>query len=141
MLRSLALIITAFVLFTAPAAAQDATAEAEWQAVITHQIQAFRDKDAPAAFSDAAPFFHDAFPSAVAFFEAIVSSGYAPIMESTSHSFGPFESAPDAKAAMQLVKLTATDGKLYEAIYNMTREEEGWRVSGVVLRDLGGVGI
>jgi hypothetical protein len=140
-LRSLAAFLIALILFAAPASAQEDIPSAEWQAVITHQIQAFRDKDADAAFGDAAPYFHALFPHSGAFFEAIITSGYGPIMDSSNHSFGPFESAPDAKAAIQLVKLTGTDGKLYEAIYNMTKEEAGWRVSGVVLRDLGGIGI
>ena len=82
-----------------PAAAQDAAprtvAVEPWQAAITGQVEAFRTRNATAAFGYAAAAFHTAFPSAEAFFSAIIGSGYAPIMESRSHSFGRFEKQGD----------------------------------------------
>ena len=47
-------VFLAFLLFLAPATAQDDIVAAEWQAVITGQVEAFRVHDAPAALSFAA---------------------------------------------------------------------------------------
>lgn len=137
-----ALVAAAALALAGPVLAQQAPGpEAEWQAVITSQIDAFRQKDASAAFLYASAPFHDSFPSAAAFFAAIISSGYGPIMDSASHSFGPFELDPGGTEAIQLVRLVGLDQQLYEAIYNLTREPEGWRVSGVMLRTTAGVGV
>lgn len=124
-----------------PVAAEDPTVDVEpWQAVITGQIEAFRAKDAPGAFQYAAEAFHAGFPSAEAFFVAIVGSGYAPIMESRSHSFGVFKMVGD-RAVLQEVKLVGNDQSLYEALYQLTEESAGWRVSGVQLLKQPGIGI
>lgn len=111
-----------------------------WQDVITSQIQAFRDHDAPAALSYAGRGFQVTFPSPEAFFVSIISSGYAPIMESSSHSFGEFTMVGDTSVAQE-VKLVGQDQKFYEALYLLTREETGWRVQGVRLVATDAVGI
>jgi hypothetical protein len=121
------------------AAAPDATIE-PWQSVITSQIEAFRAKDAAGAFQYAGAGFQVTFPTAEAFFSAIVGSGYAPIMESRSHSFGAFEKMGD-KAVVQEVKLVGNDQSLYEAFYQLAEEENGWRVQGVSLLKQAGIGI
>ena len=114
--------------------------EAQWQDVITRQIEAFRAHDAAGAFQYAAAPFQTAFPSAEAFFVAIIGSGYAPIMESTSHSFGEFTRL-DEHSIAQEVTLTGTDLTRFAAIYVLTEEESGWRVSGVQLAKTPGVSI
>lgn len=111
-----------------------------WQQVISSQIEAFRDKDAVAAFSYAVAKFQADFPSAQAFFDAIVGEGYAPIMESRSHSFGAFQMVGDS-SVLQEVTLMGTDQGLYQAIYQLDDEPNGWRVEGVVLQKAQGVGI
>lgn len=144
MLRSVAAgLITALVLFSsAPATAEDPMGpEAAWQSVITHQIEAFRAKDAPAAFSDAAQFFQERFPSAGVFFDSIISMGYSPIMDSRAHSFGGFEFDEAQGSVLQVVKFVGPDQELFDALYNLTLQEEGWRVSGVMLAQPSGVGI
>ena len=123
------------------ASAQDVPAAATpWQDVISSQIQAFRDHDAPAALSFAGQGFQATFPSPESFFVTIMSSGYAPIMESRSHSFGSFQKVGD-KSVAQLVKLLDKDQKFFEAVYLMTEEPAGWRVQGVQLAKTGAVGI
>lgn len=114
--------------------------EAEWQEVITGQIEAFRAHDAAGAFQYAAAPFQSAFPSAEAFFVTIMGSGYAPIMDSTAHSFGEFTQLDDSHIAQE-VMLTAKDLTRFEAIYVLTREEDGWRVSGVQLAKTPGISI
>ena len=114
--------------------------EEEWQDVITGQIEAFRARDAAGAFQFAAAPFQTAFPSAEAFFGTIIGSGYAPIMESTAHSFGDFAQLDDTHIAQE-VMLTANDLTRFEAIYVLTKEEKGWRVSGVQLAKTPGISI
>lgn len=124
-----------------PASAQDAQpAATPWQDIISSQIQAFRDRDAPAALSFAGKGFQTNFPSPEAFFVSIVSSGYAPIMESRSHTFGPFQMVDENSVAQQ-VRLTGENQQLYEAVYLLTEEESGWRVQGVQLAQTKAVGI
>lgn len=142
---SLAGVLVPLMLMVAPVNADDATAPPapspiEWQATITGQIEAFRTHDAPGALSYAAAVFHQAYPDPKDFFIAIISSGYAPIMESTSESFGPYELLqPDQ--VMQDVKLMGKDQVIYDAIYSLTKEEGGWRVSGVQLQKTQAVGV
>jgi hypothetical protein len=130
--------IWVFAALMALAAAVPASGQGEpapptpWQQVISSQIQAFRDGDAPAAFSYAGAAFQATFPSAEVFFSAIVGSGYAPIMESVSHSFGAHRIL-GARGVIQEVRLIGKDQERYGAIYQLTEEEAGWRVQGVQL--------
>lgn len=136
-----AFVFVALSALIAPASAQDALpAATPWQEVITSQIQAFRDHDAPAALSYAGKGFQAAFPSPEAFFVSIIRSGYAPIMDSSRHSFGPFRMVGD-KGVAQQVRLIGNDQQFYEAIYLLTEEESGWRVQGVQLAETAAVGI
>lgn len=133
-MRQIAMALLALVLMlapTTPTRAQEAP-EAAWQAVITAQIKAFRDKDAEKAFDYAAESFHVRFADAESFFLAIVGAGYAPIMESESHTFGSFERVGEAGVA-QVVDFLGTDQQLYSALYQLTEEKAGWRVIGVAL--------
>lgn len=128
-------------LLASPASAQQMADGAEaWQGVITSQIEAFRHKDAAGAFQYASAAFQTGFPSAEAFFVAIVSSGYAPIMESRSHSFGEFQKLGET-SVLQEVKFVGNDQSLYEAFYQLTEESAGWRVQGVQLLKQPGLGI
>jgi hypothetical protein len=114
--------------------------ESGWQDTITAQVEAFRNRDAPAAFSYAALGFQAIFPTAEAFFQSIIGSGYAPIMESRSHSFGAFQKLSDT-VVNQEVRFVGLDQSLYSAIYQLGREEEGWRVRAVQLSQAQGMGI
>lgn len=137
-------LFAAFLVLGASARAGDTAAPAAviepWQSVITSQIEAFRAKDAPGAFLYAGSGFQVTFPSAEAFFNAIVGAGYGPIMESRSHSFGGFQKLGD-KAVVQEVKLVGNDQSLYEAFYQLAEEPSGWRVQGVQLLKQAGMGI
>ena len=137
-------VLAALLLFGTAVWAEEPTAPAAtaepWQVVITSQIEAFRAKDAPGAFQWAAAAFQATFPSPEAFFNAIVGSGYTPIMESRSHSFGKFEKLGD-KTVVQEVKFLGNDQGLYEAFYILAEEANGWRVQGVQLAKQAGVGI
>ncbi|RUT34997.1 DUF4864 domain-containing protein [Arsenicitalea aurantiaca] len=126
-------------LMATPALAEEARATA-WQAAITGQIQAFREGDAPAAFSYAAAGFQQGFSSPTLFYSSIIGSGYAPIRESRSHSFGPYQEVSEDRV-LQAVRLVGTNQQLYEAVYQLGQEEDGWKVMGVQLRPQPGIGI
>jgi hypothetical protein len=121
-----------------PVRAQDP--DLAWQDVITSQVEAFRARDAAAAFSYAAETFHQTFATPQDFFLVIVSSGYAPIMDSKSHSFGEYKQFR-ADLVQQLVTFVGTDQKLYQSIYELALEPEGWRVTAVQLVQTPGVGV
>lgn len=126
----------------APGRAQEPASDgvAAWQAVISSQIQAFRDHDAPTAFDLASVGFQATFPNAETFFVAIIRSGYAPIADSRSHSFGTFKRL-DESSVMQQVRFIGNDQTLYEAVYQVTEEPGGWRVQGVHLTQPFGVAV
>ena len=123
-----------------PAAAQDDAAP--WQATVTGQIEAFRAKDGAAALSFAGQGFRTQFEGQPeAFYAAIVATGYQPIVDSRSHSFGKFDLVSE-DVVVQVVRLVGPDQGLYEALYQLGNEPgEGWRVLGVALRKEAGVGI
>ncbi len=125
-----------------PVKAQEApTPQADaWQMVITGQVQAFRDRDAPVALSFAGQGFQTAFASPEAFFVSIMASGYSPIMESRSHSFGDFQ-LMEPKRVAQIVNFVGPSQELYRAVYVLALEQSGWRVQGVQLVKTAAVGI
>ncbi len=61
-----------------------------------------------------------------------------PIMESRSHSFGPYELV-EPNVVLQNVKFVGNDLALYEAVYQLNKEADGWRVGGVQLIKTPGV--
>ena len=139
---SLVGVIVSFLLLAGiPVRADDAAPSAtEWQAVIAGQIQAFRNHDAPGALSFAGDVFHKTYTDPKAFFVAIISSGYSPIMESRSQTFGEYQLLGTDKV-LQEVKLTGNDQTIYEAIYQLAKEAGGWRVLGVQLTKTPGLGV
>ena len=139
--KVLAAAIFAFGTAGTPALGDDSrTATLAWQEVISLQIEAFRNRDASTAFRFAGEGFQLSYSSAEAFFLAIVTSGYAPIMDSVSHSFGPFREQGEA-GIVQDVLIVASDRVIYNATYQLAEEAEGWRVQGVQLRRTEGISI
>ena len=123
-----------------PSAAQDEAAP--WQATVTGQIEAFRAVDGAAALALAGAGFRAQFEGQPdAFYLAILASGYGPVVQSRSHSFGAFNRINETTVA-QVVRLVGPDQGLYEALYQLEDEPDlGWRVVGVMLRREAGVGI
>jgi hypothetical protein len=133
-------VLLALLLTVAPAAkAQDDPLAVEWQAVISGQVEAFRTHDGPAALSFAGAFFQQNFADPEDFLKQIEAWGYGAIMESRSHSFGPYQQVnPDV--VLQAVRFIGPDSILYEAVYQLNREETGWRIGGVQLLKTTGMG-
>jgi hypothetical protein len=127
-------------IWAAPLNAQEKADEAAWQEVVDAQIQAFRDHDAPTAFNYASSAFKVSFQNAEVFFEAIMGAGYAPIVDSDSHTFGAYRVVGEL-GVLQQVKFIGNDQQFYEAIYQLTEEDAGWRVQGVQLFRQEGVAV
>lgn len=133
--RTLIGVIALALLLLAPARAQAPAAgdEAAWQEVISGQIEAFRSGDATGAFGYAAAPFKLSFPDAETFYAVILGTGYAPIAQSSSHSFGRSEMVGEAQV-MQIVRLVGAEDGRFDALYQLVLEPEGWRVQGVQLQ-------
>jgi hypothetical protein len=134
-------VLLSLLLLIAPAQvqAQDDPLAAEWQAVITGQVEAFRSHDGAGALSFAGASFKQAFTNPADFEQAIRDWGYSAIMDSRSHSFGPHQQVNE-NVVLQAVMFTGPDSVLYEAIYQLNREPDGWRVGGVQLVKTTGMG-
>lgn len=133
--RTLIGVIALAMLLLAPVRAQTPSTgdEAAWQGVISAQIEAFRTGDATGAFGYAAAGFKLSFPDAEMFYAAILGTGYAPIAQSSTHSFGQFRMVDEAQV-MQIVRLLGAEDGRFDALYQLVREPDGWRVQGVQLQ-------
>lgn len=127
-------------LMLTPGIAQDQ--EAAWRQTVTGQIIALRDGDSAAALSFAGAAFranYQADPQR--FVDDITRSGYGPIGQSRSHTFGAFRELATG-AVLQEVEFVGMDGRVWEAVYQLVDErDEGWRIQGVLLRSTEGLGI
>lgn len=133
--RTLIGVMALAMLLLAPVRAQgpDSAAEAGWQEVISAQIEAFRSGDANGAFGYAAAGFKTSFPDAETFYAVILGTGYAPIAQSSGHSFGQFKLV-DGGQVMQIVRLVGAEDGRFDALYQLVKEPDGWRVLGVQLQ-------
>ena len=137
----LGVLLSAVLLFVGVARADDpAPSPTEWQAVIAGQIQAFRMHDAPGALSFAGDEFKARFVDPQEFVAMIVGSGYGPIIESRSQTFGEFKLIEPGQV-VQEVKLTGNDQSIYEVFYVLGKESGAWRVHGVQLAKTQGLGV
>lgn len=119
------------------ALSQEAT---PWQATVTGQIEALQSGNAEIALGLASAGFRETYSDPERFLADVKRSGYGPIAEARSHSFGSYEKT-ESGVVLQVVKLVGPDLDLYEAVYQLMDEpEQGWRVLGVVLRKVPGRG-
>ncbi len=113
---------------------------APWQASVTGQIEAFRHGDSAAALEFAAVAFRGIYDDPDRFYQDVMRSGYGPIVNSRSHSFGKFAKVSET-LVLQVVRLVGPDQGLYEAMYQVGNEGGEWRIVGVALKREAGVGI
>lgn len=135
-----ALLLLAFLLLPATVKAQSVSPAdgAEFQRIITAQIEAFRADDGPAAYAHAAPLIRQLFPTPDVFM-AMVKNGYKPVYRPQSYRFGESAIAANGRQ-MQRVSLVGPDGKAYEAVYSFERQPDGsWKISGCYLEELPGL--
>jgi|SRR5215217_8825528 len=137
MFRHIALLAFSF-LMIATARGDELT---PWQETVAAQIEALQEGEAEVALALAGASFRAGYTDPQRFLADIERAGYAPIIASRTYSFGTFRET-DGGLVLQVVTLTSADQSLYEAVYELIEEpDQGWRVRGVVLRKLPGLGV
>ena len=138
MLRSLlAALIVCLAAWTAHADTLSEADRAEFQRIITGQIEAFRADDGERAYGYAAPSIRRIFPNSGIFMQ-MVKQGYRPVYRPRSFSFEPAGADPPGQPS-QRVRIIGPDGKTYEALYSMERQPDGtWRINGCALVEVPG---
>lgn len=125
------LLAVTLLLWAAGAVAQiDADTEAAGR-VVMQQLEAFRRDDFDAAFDFASAEIHGLFDRAR--FEVMVRGGYPEIARSASAVVDGSERGAGGRLYL-LVRVRGANGRWIEAVYEMVREDRGWRINGVVTR-------
>jgi hypothetical protein len=137
---ALLLLIVQFQAFAGPAAADGtppttpSTTSAAIQAVISHQMAAFRRDDARTAFQDASPYIQSKFGRPDLFLQ-MVRDAYAPVYQARQVEFRDL--VQTGIGLDQQVFVIAPDGRAYLAHYLMQQQSDGsWRINGCVLEAL-----
>lgn len=132
-------LLVALVLAVAPilAAAQSVLSDADVRAlreVIEAQLDAFRNDDAPRAFSYATEGIRQTFGNAENFVQ-MVRVSYPVVYRPKTVEFGPPLVAQGE--VLQPVRMTDADGSAWLALYPMERDATGaWRINGCRLARL-----
>ena len=132
--RSIAAMLLALGLLSAPAAAQTAEEAAAFRAVIAAQLDAFRADAWERAFSYASPGIRTMFGDAERF-RSMVTGGYEAVARPQVFEF---EDATllDGRPT-QPVFVIGPDGVARRALYFMEQQPDGsWKIDGVVLETL-----
>jgi len=136
-MRAFVLLAALLIGLAAPVrAADDVTAaQANAQAIINSQVEAFGRDDAATAYSYAAPAIQGMFPQADIFL-SMVQRSYAPVYRHKSFEFGEARAA-DGKIA-QRVHIIDADGEAWEALYTLEQQPDGsLKITGCVLLKAG----
>ena len=105
--------------------------QATFQQIISDQIDAFREDDAAAAFSFAAPGVQQKFNNPQTFI-TMVKRGYLPVYRPQQFTFGTI--SDELGHPTQRVSVIGPDGTLWIALYGMQKQPDGsWRIGGVAL--------
>lgn len=99
------------------------------QNVIDDQIRAFKSKDHDRAFSHAAPTIKQIFKTSDRFI-GMVKNGYEPLYNPDSYAFS--RNIEQGGSVYQEVLVTDQNGKQWQAVYTLKRQEDGsWKITGV----------
>lgn len=105
---------------------------AEFQRIITSQLNAFNADDGAAAYAFAAPSIQRLFTSPEIFL-SMVKKGYAPVYRRQSYAFGKIGTEMGGQPT-QHVTIIDANGKAWTALYAMERQPDGsWKISGCSL--------
>ncbi|MCB1422162.1 MAG: DUF4864 domain-containing protein [Nitratireductor sp.] len=117
-----------------PSTDQNAT-----QAVIGDQLNAFRARDHARAYSHAAPNIRGYFDT-VEKFTDMVSRAYGAIYSPGSFVFG--RNTIINSEIYQEVIITGEDGRQWQAVYTLKRQEDGsWKITGVKMNPYKGAAV
>ena len=95
------------------------------------QLDAFRREDFDAAYGFASQEIRQMFDREA--FERMVRTGYPEIARSASAVVAASRPGPDGHVLVHL-RIQGANGRSIEALYDMVRERDGWRVNGVMTR-------
>ncbi len=105
---------------------------AEFQRIITSQLNAFSSDDGAAAYGFAAPNIQRLFPTPEVFM-SMVQKGYPPVYRRQSYAFGRIGNEMGGQPT-QHVTIIDANGKAWTALYAMQRQPDGsWKISGCSL--------
>ena len=107
------------------------------QAVIVSQIDALQANDLTAAFAHASPTIQSKFGTPEVFGQ-MVETGYPVIWRPARYEM--LALAETAAGPVQTVLFQDREGRFFEAAYQMQLIDGVWRINGVYLRALPGVG-
>jgi Domain of unknown function (DUF4864) len=100
--------------------------------VIESQLNAFAVDDGPKALTYAAPLVKQIFKTPEQFM-AMVKQGYQPVYRNNARLFGTVFLDGLGRPSMRVV-LTGADGKRYEALYAMEKQDDGsWKIAGCTI--------
>lgn len=119
-------VVVARVVLAQPADVARAVAEP-----ITKQLEAFRRDDYDVAYTFASAEVRQMFDREA--FERMVKGGYPEIARSTFALVSRTETGPDGHVYVR-VKIRGANGNSIEALYDMIRDSDGWRINGVVTK-------
>jgi len=122
----MATLVVASVAFAQPGEVAKAAAEP-----IMKQLEAFRRDDYDVAYIFASADIQRMFDREA--FERMVKGGYPEIARSTFALVSRTEVTPDGHVYVN-VKIRGANGNSIEALYDMVRENDGWRINGVVTK-------
>ena len=122
----MATLVVASVAFAQPGEVAKAAAEP-----IMKQLDAFRRDDYDVAYIFASADIQRMFDREA--FERMVKGGYPEIARSTFALVSRTEVTPDGHVYVN-VKIRGANGNSIEALYDMVRENDGWRINGVVTK-------
>jgi hypothetical protein len=130
-MKRLGLVFVLLLLFPIRLMAQtpDASVSAEFERIITDQIEAFKSDDGLRAYGHAAPMIQKVFPTPEVFMD-MVRKGYRPVYRPQSYKFGETTTDQTGRPA-QKVMLVGPDGLTYEALYTFEQQPDGtWLING-----------
>jgi Domain of unknown function (DUF4864) len=100
--------------------------------VIESQLNAFAVDDGSKALTYAAPLVKQIFKTPEQFM-AMVKQGYQPVYRNNARLFGGVFLDGLGRPSMRVV-LTGADGKRYEALYAMEKQDDGsWKIAGCTI--------
>ena len=134
-MRRLLIAAIALLIVTLPVRAEEPADSI--QAVIIAQIDALQANDLPAAFSHASPMIQSKFGNPESFGE-MVRIGYPAIWRPARYEMLALTATP--RGPLQTVLLQDRQGRFFEAGYEMQQVDGAWRINGVYMKSLPGIG-
>ena len=130
-------LLTALLMLVAPLTVRADEPDDSIQAVIADQIAAFQSNDVDRAFTHASPNIQRIFRTPKRFGQ-MVQQGYPMVWRPARYQW--LKIVETGSGPVQVVLFEDQSGRLHEAGYLMQQVDGVWRINGVKLRELAGVG-